>query len=202
MIVAVKFLVTYLQISMLQVLERCQADRCHADHVVRDNSIHFLEVDALSTGHKRRQTSRTGSLYTQYPAGCAKTGPVLRFACSMDIADRAYILSTAADTVSLYMLALLTQQRSVSSLRHRGVEDYPRSARELSDQFGACGRSLVNDLYRTDLPLMHPPHILALGCIYLASFLKERDIKAWFEDLKVDMHAVSRPMCSLLSTLR
>lgn len=65
----------------------------------------------------------------------------------------------------------------------------------MSDVFGACGRSLVNDLYRTDLPLMHPPHILALGCIYLASFLKERDIKAWFEDLKVDMHAVSRPMC-------
>ena len=52
-------------------------------------------------------------------------------------------------------------------------------------------RSLVNDLYRTDLILMYPPFMIALACIYVASSFQERDIFAWFEELRVDMNVVS-----------
>lgn len=50
--------------------------------------------------------------------------------------------------------------------------------------------SLVNDLYRTDLILMHPPFMMALACIYIASVLQERDTLAWFEELRVDMNVI------------
>ena len=52
-------------------------------------------------------------------------------------------------------------------------------------------RSLVNDLYRTDLILMYPPFMIALACIYMASSFQERDILSWFEELRVDMNVVS-----------
>lgn len=51
-------------------------------------------------------------------------------------------------------------------------------------------RSLVNDSYRTDLILMYPPFMIALACIYIASVLKEKDTRSWFEDLRVDMNVV------------
>ncbi|KAG0613649.1 hypothetical protein M758_6G118900 [Ceratodon purpureus] len=50
--------------------------------------------------------------------------------------------------------------------------------------------SLVNDTYRTDLIPMYPPFMIALACIYIASVLKEKDTKAWFEELHVDMNVV------------
>jgi len=52
------------------------------------------------------------------------------------------------------------------------------------------GRSLVNDSYRTDLILMYPPFMIALACIYIASVLKEKDTRSWFEELRVDMNVV------------
>jgi hypothetical protein len=51
-------------------------------------------------------------------------------------------------------------------------------------------RSLVNDSYRTDLILMYPPFMIALACIYIASVLKEKDTRSWFEELRVDMNVV------------
>ncbi|KAG6748899.1 hypothetical protein POTOM_048837 [Populus tomentosa] len=50
---------------------------------------------------------------------------------------------------------------------------------------------LVNDTYKMDLILVHPPHIIALACIYIASVYREKDSTAWFEELRVDMNVVS-----------
>lgn len=50
--------------------------------------------------------------------------------------------------------------------------------------------SILNDSYRTDLCLMFPPHMIALSCIYLSCVLKERDIRLWFEELRIDMNMV------------
>lgn len=50
--------------------------------------------------------------------------------------------------------------------------------------------SLVNDLYKTDLILMHPPSMIALACIYITSVLQERDTLAWFEELRADMSVI------------
>lgn len=57
-----------------------------------------------------------------------------------------------------------------------------------------AGRGLVNDTYKMDLILVHPPHLIALACIYIASVLREKDTTAWFEELRVDMNVVSIPL--------
>ncbi|XP_075100806.1 cyclin-C1-2-like isoform X2 [Nicotiana tabacum] len=49
---------------------------------------------------------------------------------------------------------------------------------------------LVNDTYKMDLILIHPPHLIALACIYIASVLKDKETTAWFEELRVDVNVV------------
>ncbi|CAD5334342.1 unnamed protein product [Arabidopsis thaliana] len=41
-----------------------------------------------------------------------------------------------------------------------------------------------------DLILIHPPFLITLACIYIASVLEEKDIRTWFEELSVDMNIV------------
>lgn len=53
------------------------------------------------------------------------------------------------------------------------------------------GRGIVNDTYKMDLILVHPPHLIALACIYIASAVREKDTTVWFEELHVDMNVVS-----------
>lgn len=58
----------------------------------------------------------------------------------------------------------------------------------------------MNDSYRTDLILMYPPFMIALACIYIASVLKEKDTRSWFEELRVDMNVVKAlPSASTLT---
>lgn len=45
-----------------------------------------------------------------------------------------------------------------------------------------------------DLMLVHPPHLIALACIYIASVLREKDTTVWYEELRVDMNVVSIPI--------
>ncbi|KAJ6874280.1 cyclin-C1-2-like isoform X1 [Populus alba x Populus x berolinensis] len=57
---------------------------------------------------------------------------------------------------------------------------------------------LVNDTYKMDLILVHPPHIIALACIYIASVYREKDSTAWFEELRVDMNVVKNISMEML----
>ncbi|KAF5822155.1 putative cyclin [Helianthus annuus] len=57
---------------------------------------------------------------------------------------------------------------------------------------------LVNDTYKMDLILIHPPHLIGLACIYVASVLKEKDNTAWFEDLRADMNVVKNIAMEIL----
>ncbi|CAM8978844.1 unnamed protein product [Rhodiola kirilowii] len=57
---------------------------------------------------------------------------------------------------------------------------------------------IVNDTYKTDLILVHPPHLILLACIYIASVLKEKDTTAWFEELRVDMNLVKNISMEIL----
>lgn len=59
----------------------------------------------------------------------------------------------------------------------------------LSD-LGQNAWAALNDAYRTDAPLMVPPHVLVLGCLYLASVICSRDISAWLEGVAVDANQV------------
>nr|XP_043610061.1 cyclin-C1-2-like [Erigeron canadensis]XP_043610062.1 cyclin-C1-2-like [Erigeron canadensis]XP_043610063.1 cyclin-C1-2-like [Erigeron canadensis]XP_043610064.1 cyclin-C1-2-like [Erigeron canadensis]XP_043610065.1 cyclin-C1-2-like [Erigeron canadensis]XP_043610067.1 cyclin-C1-2-like [Erigeron canadensis]XP_043610068.1 cyclin-C1-2-like [Erigeron canadensis]XP_043610069.1 cyclin-C1-2-like [Erigeron canadensis]XP_043610070.1 cyclin-C1-2-like [Erigeron canadensis]XP_043610071.1 cyclin-C1-2-li len=57
---------------------------------------------------------------------------------------------------------------------------------------------LVNDTYKMDLILIHPPHLIGLACIYVASVVKEKDNTAWFENLRVDMNLVKNIAMEIL----
>ncbi|KAL8496169.1 hypothetical protein ACS0TY_020040 [Phlomoides rotata] len=57
---------------------------------------------------------------------------------------------------------------------------------------------IVNDTYKMDLVLMHPPHLIALACIYVASVHKEKENMAWFEELRVDMNVVKNIAMDIL----
>ncbi|KAK8650797.1 hypothetical protein V6N13_140421 [Hibiscus sabdariffa] len=57
---------------------------------------------------------------------------------------------------------------------------------------------LVNDTYKMDLVLIHPPYLIALACMYIASVYREKDITTWFEELRVDMNAVKNISMEIL----
>ncbi|XP_016478190.1 cyclin-C1-2-like isoform X1 [Nicotiana tabacum] len=57
---------------------------------------------------------------------------------------------------------------------------------------------LVNDTYKMDLILIHPPHLIALACIYIASVLKDKETTAWFEELRVDVNVVKNISMEIL----
>ncbi|KAG0496716.1 hypothetical protein HPP92_001407 [Vanilla planifolia] len=57
---------------------------------------------------------------------------------------------------------------------------------------------IVNDTYKMDLILIHPPYMIALACIYIASVLKDKDTTAWFEELRVDMNIVKNIAIEIL----
>ncbi|PIN26175.1 hypothetical protein CDL12_01082 [Handroanthus impetiginosus] len=57
---------------------------------------------------------------------------------------------------------------------------------------------LINDTYKMDLILIHPPHLIALACMYIASAHKDKDNTAWFEELRVDMNVVKNIAMEIL----
>ncbi|OIT36920.1 PREDICTED: cyclin-C1-2-like [Nicotiana attenuata] len=57
---------------------------------------------------------------------------------------------------------------------------------------------LVNDTYKMDLILIHPPHLIALACVYIASVLKDKETTAWFEELRVDVNVVKNIAMEIL----
>ncbi|KAJ8527176.1 hypothetical protein K7X08_029653 [Anisodus acutangulus] len=57
---------------------------------------------------------------------------------------------------------------------------------------------LINDTYKMDLILIHPPHLITLACIYIASVLKDKETTAWFEELRVDMNVVKNIAMEIL----
>ncbi|BBH10002.1 Cyclin-C1-2 [Prunus dulcis] len=64
--------------------------------------------------------------------------------------------------------------------------------------YRSLSQGVVNDTYKMDLALVHPPHLIALACIYIASVLKEKDTTAWFEELRVDMNVVKNISMEIL----
>lgn len=57
---------------------------------------------------------------------------------------------------------------------------------------------IVNDTYKMDLILIHPPYMIALACIYITTVLKDKDKNSWFEELRVDMNAVKNISMEIL----
>lgn len=51
-------------------------------------------------------------------------------------------------------------------------------------------RALVNDAFKTDLCLLHPPHAIAAACVHLAAAMSQVDVCKWLEEMRVDMPVV------------
>ena len=49
---------------------------------------------------------------------------------------------------------------------------------------------LVNDLYHTDLVLLHPPYLLAAACTYVAAHLLQLDYRPWLKQLSINTAAL------------
>lgn len=49
---------------------------------------------------------------------------------------------------------------------------------------------IVNDSLRTDVSLLYPPYQIAIGCLQIACVILQKDMKAWFAELCVDMDKV------------
>ncbi|KAF2720686.1 cyclin-like protein [Polychaeton citri CBS 116435] len=67
----------------------------------------------------------------------------------------------------------------ISTLRSRLILHHPyRSLGEFSSTLGlspeeqSLAHNIVNDSYNTDLPLLHPPHVIAITAIFLAVVLR------------------------------
>ncbi|KAJ3285379.1 hypothetical protein HK104_009524 [Borealophlyctis nickersoniae] len=57
---------------------------------------------------------------------------------------------------------------------------------------------VVNDAYRTDVPLLYPPHMIAAAALFFAIHLNDEvarstnvDLKQWFTELNVDMEEIA-----------
>ncbi len=57
-------------------------------------------------------------------------------------------------------------------------------------ELGQNAWAALNDAYRTDVVLMYPPHVVAIGCLFLASVICGRDLRLWLEGLNVDLDGV------------
>lgn len=51
----------------------------------------------------------------------------------------------------------------------------------------------LNDSYRSDVNLLYPPHVVALGCLCLAAGSCNVDLAPWLGKLNVDLGQVGGP---------
>lgn len=67
-----------------------------------------------------------------------------------------------------------------------------------ADQLQALTWRLINDSLRTDVCLLHPPHLIAIGCLKLASVILQKDLNSFFAELQVDMEEVQQIVQAIL----
>lgn len=51
--------------------------------------------------------------------------------------------------------------------------------------------NVINDSYRTDIPLLYPPHQIAIACLHMACVITQQDTyKTWFAELNTDFDKI------------
>ncbi|XP_010547117.1 PREDICTED: cyclin-C1-2-like isoform X4 [Tarenaya hassleriana] len=125
-----------------------------------------------------------------------------------NVDDLLLIHSTDADDKYRYEIKYILEMemKMLEALNFYLVVFHPyRSLPELLQDAGINDTSmthlswgLVNDTYRMDLILVHPPYLIALACVYIASVYKEKDIRSWLEELCVDMNVVKNIAMEIL----
>lgn len=49
---------------------------------------------------------------------------------------------------------------------------------------------IINDSYRSDIMLLHPPYMIALAALHMAACHIDRDLTSWFAELSVDLNKI------------
>ncbi|CAI5473943.1 unnamed protein product [Closterium sp. Yama58-4] len=86
-------------------------------------------------------------------------------------------------------------------LTTRYLEDVSRAlnlSANVKEDFAQMAWSMVNDSFKTDLSLCHPPFIIALACIHLVALMRHQPLLPWLEGLRVDVHRVRAVSTALL----
>ncbi|CAI5475888.1 unnamed protein product [Closterium sp. Yama58-4] len=81
------------------------------------------------------------------------------------------------------------------------LEDVSRAlnlSANVKEDFAQMAWSMLNDSFKTDLSLCHPPFIIALACIHLVALMRHLPLLPWLEGLRVDMHRVRAVSTALL----
>ncbi|GMS78300.1 hypothetical protein PENTCL1PPCAC_475, partial [Pristionchus entomophagus] len=81
---------------------------------------------------------------------------------------------------------------------YRPLKQLFQDLREQSSQFKdletleASAVKIINDSIRTDLSIIYPPHVIAIGAFQLAVIMhnREKDFLNWFADLQVEMDKI------------
>ncbi|KAJ6642593.1 Cyclin-C [Pseudolycoriella hygida] len=49
---------------------------------------------------------------------------------------------------------------------------------------------IINDSLRTDVSLLYPPYMIAIGCLQLACVILQKDVKSWFAEINVNIEKI------------
>lgn len=63
-------------------------------------------------------------------------------------------------------------------------------------------RAVLNDSYRTDVCLLHPPQTIAVACMHVASVLVRRCLRAWLQSVACDLDEVLQISLVLLQAYK
>jgi len=58
------------------------------------------------------------------------------------------------------------------------------------DDLSLLSWRIINDSYRSDIMLQHPPYLIALTALHMASCQLDRDLTSWFAELSVDLNKI------------
>jgi len=68
----------------------------------------------------------------------------------------------------------------------------------VADECTSSAWKMVNDSYMSDVGMRHPPFVVALGCMYMASVMVGSDMRSWFAETNVDESQVAEVMNEML----
>ncbi|XP_041990394.1 cyclin-C1-1-like isoform X2 [Salvia splendens] len=116
---------------------------------------------------------------------CTVHSKLVAFQITKDLSDVKYFKEIRKmemkilEALNYYLLVFHPYRSMTQFLQDAGVSN-------LTEQT----MGVINDTYKMDLILVHPPHLIALACIFIASVQNDKEITAWFEELHVDMNVV------------
>ncbi|XP_074597825.1 cyclin C isoform X2 [Brevipalpus obovatus] len=70
------------------------------------------------------------------------------------------------------------------------IKELKEFSRDSKDELLSTAWNVVNDTYRSDIPLLYPPHLIAIACLHMGCVICGKDYKQWFAELNVDLDKV------------